>query len=146
MMASEQTTRELVERYVAALPSDFDALARLRHADFVEEWPQSGERIRGHENYRAIHETYPGGMPTASDPSIRSTEDTWVLTPLFTPLRIAGSGNTYFIELRLHYPGGDSAHAIAIVEVRDGKVARQTTYFAAPFEAPAWRAPLVEKM
>src|SRR5258705_11150075 len=97
VMASEQATRELVERYVAALPSDFDALARLRHADFVEEWPQSGERIRGHEKYRAIHETYPGGMPTASDSKIRSGDDTWVLHPLFTPLRIAGSGNTSFI-------------------------------------------------
>jgi hypothetical protein len=31
-----------------------------------------------------------------------------------------------------------------VVEFRDGKIARMTDYFAAPFEAPAWRAPYVE--
>ena len=32
-----------------------------------------------------------------------------------------------------------------IYTVIDGKIARITSYFAAPFEAPAWRAPYVEK-
>jgi hypothetical protein len=33
-----------------------------------------------------------------------------------------------------------------LVQVRDGKIYRETAYFAAPFEAPEWRAPWVERM
>jgi hypothetical protein len=145
-MAADTSNRQVVERYAAALPADFDALSRLRHADFVEEWPQSGERIRGHASYQAIHESYPGGQPTASGQKVRGSEDKWVFTPSYTPMRIVGSGDTYFIEARISYPEGASAHFVSIVELRDGKVARQTTYFAMPFEAPAWRAALVERM
>jgi hypothetical protein len=32
------------------------------------------------------------------------------------------------------------------MEFKGGKVARETQYFADPFEAPAWRAQWVEKM
>ena len=60
---SEQGNRAIVERYARALPGDFETLASLRHANFVEEWPQSGERIRGHANYQLIHKNYPGGLP-----------------------------------------------------------------------------------
>jgi hypothetical protein len=34
---------------------------------------------------------------------------------------------------------------IVIVELRDGKVAKSTTWYAPPFEAPQWRAPFVER-
>jgi hypothetical protein len=33
-----------------------------------------------------------------------------------------------------------------IVEFRDGKIWRDTRYYAEPFEAPAWRAQWVERM
>jgi ketosteroid isomerase-like protein len=145
-MTSGTSNRDVVERYAAALPADYDALDGLRHADFVEEWPQSGERIRGHAKYRAIHESYPGGQPSASGRKVRGSEDKWVITPSYTPLRIVGTGDTYLIEARIHYAEGDSAHFVGIVELRDGKIVRQTSYFAMPFEAPAWRAAHVERM
>jgi hypothetical protein len=145
-MTPGTSNREVVERYAAALPADYDALDRLRHADFVEEWPQSGERIRGHAKYRAIHESYPGGQPSASGRKVRGSEDEWVVTPSYTPLRIIGTGDTYFIEARIHYSEGDSAHFVGIVELRDSKIVRQTSYFAMPFEAPTWRAAHVERM
>ena len=50
--------RDVVERYMRAIPGDFDTLARLRHPDFVGEYPQSGEVIRGHEDWQAAHERY----------------------------------------------------------------------------------------
>ena len=43
------STREVVERYMRAMPGDLATLAELRHPDFVQEFPQSGEVIRGHE-------------------------------------------------------------------------------------------------
>ena len=71
----DKTNREIVEHYFKAYPSDWATMARLRHADFVEDWPQSGERIVGHENYRSIHENYPGGNPGSAIDRVVGTED-----------------------------------------------------------------------
>lgn len=140
------STREIVQRYVDAFPDDFDTLGELRHRDYVEEWPQSGERIRGHDNYRKIHEQYPGGLPTAETRRMLGCEDRWIMTPSFTLLRITGTGDVYTFEGALTYPGGERTHLLAILELRDGKVFRATNYFADPFPAPQWRAPWVESI
>jgi len=143
---SDQGNRAVVERYAAALPSDFATLASLRHPDFVEEWPQSGERIRGHANYQKIHENYPGGLPKLKPRRILGSEDRWVVTPSSTALRIIGTGDIYMIHSAGTYGGGDRVQAVAIVELRDGKVLKQTTFFASEFEAPQWRSRWVERM
>jgi hypothetical protein len=72
-------------------------------------------------------------------------EDRWVLTPTFAPLRIEGSGDVYTYVGTVRYPNGQTWQMIAIIELRAGKIARMTAWFAAPFEAPAWRAPFVER-
>lgn len=77
---------------------------------------------------------------------IVGSEDRWVLTPSFTPLRITGTVDVYTVEKSGAYPSGDRVHAISILALRDGKVHRQTTYFAPPFETPQWRAKWVERM
>lgn len=41
---------------------------------------------------------------------------------------------------------GEPVHTVNIMEFRDGKVARETHYFADPFEPPEWRARWVEMM
>jgi SnoaL-like domain len=43
---------------------DWDAAGRYLHEDFVQEWPQSGERIVGRDNTIAIGQNFPGGLPT----------------------------------------------------------------------------------
>jgi len=35
---------------------------------------------------------------------------------------------------------------VAIFELKDGKIWRDTRYYAEPFDAPQWRADLVEQM
>jgi hypothetical protein len=35
---------------------------------------------------------------------------------------------------------------VCIIELRDGKVLRETDYYAQPFQAPEWRAQWVERM
>ncbi|HEX9270220.1 MAG TPA: nuclear transport factor 2 family protein [Candidatus Limnocylindria bacterium] len=137
----------LVRRYMAAIPADFATLGELRHPDFVEEWPQSGERIRGHENSRRIHERYPGVATLHGEVrGITGAEDRWVLSPTLAPLRIEGTGDTYTVESIATYPDGSKWFVIAILKLQDGKVLRARTYWAAPFEAPAWRAEWVERM
>jgi hypothetical protein len=50
------------------------------------------------------------------------------------------------VESVIDYGGGQVMHGVAIVELKDGKMWRDTRYFAEPFEAPEWRAHLVERM
>jgi hypothetical protein len=142
---SQPSNREVIDRYMRAMPADFASLAALRHPAFVQEYPQSCEVIRGDANWRAVHERYVGVRRDTSH--VTGSEDRWILSPGiagFTPTRIVGSGDTFTVESMGVYPGGESYHVIAIVELRDGLVFRVRTYFAAPFEAPEWRAQWVE--
>ena len=98
---------------------------RVRHPDYVMEMPQSGERIRGRDKMRAFQEAYPN-------------------PPTITPRRVAGSGDVWVIEGRSDYGDGQIFHVAMIVEFRDGKIWRDTRYYAEPFEPPAWRSQWVE--
>ena len=74
---ANMTNREVTERYGRAIVErDLDTMDQLRHADYVSEYPQSGERIRGTANARAMHEHYPGGLPRSESNKIHGGEDT----------------------------------------------------------------------
>ncbi len=107
------------------------ALNEMASDDMVQEWPQSGERIRGRANIAALNENYPSGSGT---------------TPKATLRRIVKPGDAWVIEATIDYGDGIPVSAVSIIETEDGKIVRQTDYFANPFEAPAWRSQWVEKM
>lgn len=142
---AEGGNREIVERYMRAIPTDFATLKELQHRDFVQDFPQSGERIRGHANFQAAHQRY-AGVVQSHTRRIVGEEDRWVLTPTFVPLRITGTGDMYTVEADGNYPDGSTYKVVTILELRDEKVRKATTYFAPPFEAPGWRAPYAERM
>ncbi len=121
-----QENREVVMRFLTDALLDPAAEAEMRTEDYVMEMPQSGERIRGRENMRAFQENYP------SPPSITVRE-------------IRGGGDLFVAEVTNDYQG-EVFHAVLILEFRNGRIARDTRYYAAPFEAPAWRAQWVERM
>jgi hypothetical protein len=92
----------------------------------VDTFPQSGEVFQGLALVKAMSDAYSeatGTRPTFALREIRGRDDLWVL------------------EGTIDYGNGTTAESVAIVELRDGKVVRQTDYFAAPFEAPEWRKP-----
>jgi ketosteroid isomerase-like protein len=124
----EKLRNLLADGDVAALAQGYSDLAS---SDFVEEWPQSGERIRGLENFTKINARYSGETGTS---------------PRFTQRRVLGSGDLYVVEGTIDYGDGTPVSYVGIVELRDGKIAKMTEYFANPFEAPAWRADFVERM
>jgi hypothetical protein len=97
--------------------------------DFVEEWPQSGERLTKDASLR-LAEHYP-------EMSGR--------TPKMSYKRMLGGGDIFVIEGTIDYGDGIPVSYVGIGEMRDGKVAKMTEYFANPFEAPAWRADFVER-
>jgi ketosteroid isomerase-like protein len=145
---AEPSGRTVVERFAKAIQDkDFDAQSALLADDFIEEMPQSGERTRGKANWAAIARGYPGGVGTVDADSARlvGAEDTWVLTPAFAVMRIEGSGDVYTYVGTVRYSDGQTWQMIAIIELRAGKIAKMTTWYAAPFDAPDWRAPLVER-
>ncbi|HVM11934.1 MAG TPA: hypothetical protein VM638_05605 [Actinomycetota bacterium] len=138
-------TRELVERYWrATAPPDEPTLRRLRHPGWTMEWPQSGERIVGHQNAMAIMEAYPG-FPDQEIRSVQGTPDRWTVSPMMIPVRISGGGNAWFVETALEYPEQGSWQGVAITELREGLVWRDIMYFVEPFEAPEWRGEITER-
>ena len=44
------------------------------------------------------------------------------------------------MEVAVRYDGGPWNFGVSIHEFRGEKIARETIYYAEPFDAPAWRA------
>lgn len=135
MAVDIDANRRTVERIREAFESgEMEALGRVQQEvltdDYVQEWPQSGERIRGPENVRAVNENY--GQATGTSPTAKLR-------------RITHEGNLAVVEGTIDYGDGTPVSYVGIAELRDGKVARMTEYFANPFEAPDWRRQWVER-
>jgi len=146
---AEPTGREIIERFARALEAkDFDTQEALLADDTIADLPQSGERIRGKANWIAIARNYPGGVGTIQPDSSRlvGSDDRWVVTPTFSVMRIEGSGDVYTYAGKLTYADGVTWDMVTIIELRNGKIAKSVSWYAAPFEAPAWRAQYVERM
>lgn len=140
-------SRQVVDSWVKSMVhNDLDAQAELCTQDVIHDYPQSGERIRGWGNVRAIAENYPGGLPQDVNLETTGSEDKWVLTPSFSLLRIEGTGDVYTVLGTARYPDGVTWHAMALVELRAGKIAKVTWVVGAPFDPPAWRKQWVERL
>ena len=121
----EESRRAALERLVEALNrGETRPFDDIYDDQVVIEWPQSGELIRGKQTIAELRGAYPN-PPTA------------------TLRRIIGSGDLWAAEMIFDYDG-DRYYTVLIHEYRNGLVVRETCYYAAPFEAPAWRAQWVE--
>jgi len=116
----------LDQHWAASDANDLETEHLIYHEDAVLEYPQSGERTRGRSNIQ---------NQRAGQPSDKR----------FTIRRILGSGDLWVTEFILTYDGKPS-YTVSIMEFRGDRVARETQYFADPFEAPAFRAQWVERM
>jgi hypothetical protein len=115
---------ELVRRYAeASRDDDFETLARLRHPEWQETWPQSGEIVTSSANYHDLRVNRPEGAPRVE-----------------IGASAGGSGDDWWAELIVHYADGSRWLAITLIELRDGLVHRERIYFGQPFAPPAWRA------
>ena len=140
------SNRETVEKYWQSVNArDWAVLAKLLDRDYVWEMPQSGERVRGEQNNREMNDNYPAGLPDIETHRITGSQDRWVTTPSWTVLKITGSGDDYTAESLVKYPDGGVWHAVDFFRFREGRILHQIAYFAAPLEAPEWRARWVER-
>jgi ketosteroid isomerase-like protein len=146
---SEPTGREVIDAYVAAMNAgDWEAVGELLHPDFYEDYPQSGERIRGRENCVRVRRDYPRTESTPLETGTRfivGGDDRWAIAPNFTAVRIAGAGDTLTAVFRARYPDG-LWYIVHIGTVENGRLARATVFFAPLFDPPEWRQDFVERM
>jgi ketosteroid isomerase-like protein len=144
----DEKARDVIARYVQALHNqDFATLAAIQHPDFMEDYPQSGERIRGSRNFRAILENYPGGLTGEADRSadqVVGGEDRWMISPTFTMVRLSGAEDMHTAIVKLRYPDGSTWFMVSLFELRDGRITKATTFFAPVIEPPEWRRDWVE--
>jgi hypothetical protein len=125
---SEAANRATVERLIQGLNTrELELFHAQFHDDAVMEYPQSGERIVGAENRRAVYGAFPG-------------------LPRVTPRELRVDGDLAVVEARLDYGDGAEWQAVFVFELRDGKIARETAYWPQPFDAADWRAQWVERI
>jgi ketosteroid isomerase-like protein len=125
-MTDEEIRVALDRHWAASDANDFETEHDIYLEDAVLEYPQSGERIRGRRNIQTTRSAQPNKKR-------------------FAVRRVIGSGDLWVTEYLLTYDGKPS-HTVSIMEFSGEKVARETQYFADPFEASKWRAPWVEQM
>jgi ketosteroid isomerase-like protein len=122
-------TREVVKKFWSLMESnDFASVGEVLSDDFVLEWPQSGERIRGRENFGRMNQEYPA-------------HGVWQ----FTINRILVDGAKAVTDVSVS-DGVQIARAISFFHVVDVKIHRLLEFWPDPFPAPEHRRHLVEMM
>jgi ketosteroid isomerase-like protein len=125
-MSKNLTNEAVIQRLIDCINErKVEVMDELFHDDAIMDWPQSGERVVGAENRRAIYGSFPQ-------------------LPTITPRRLVSDGDLVVAEASMDY-GTSVSKAVFIFELKDGKIAKETAYWSEPFEAPEWRAKWVEK-
>lgn len=129
MPETNQRSKQVVEQFWVAMQSnDFKAVGEFLHEEYMLEWPQSGERVRGRENFVAINENYPA-------------HGRWECTVH----RILAEGDEVVSDVDVT-DGVIHGRVITFSTIRDGKIVHQTEFWPDPFEPADWRAQWVEKI
>ncbi len=108
--------------------NDFTAVEAVLAPDFVLEWPQSAERIRGARNFVQMNQEYPAHGP-------------W----RFTINRLVGDDGGAVSDVSVT-DGVQHARAISFFTVTEGRITRPSEFWPEPYPAPANRAHLVERI
>lgn len=122
------TDRAVVEAFWAAMgESRFDDVLPLIGDGFVCDWPHTAERIVGRENFVEIQRIYPG---TGTITVERLVDDG--RGQVVTQCRVAWYEVVIF--------------AVSIFTLEAGRIMHLLEWWPEPYEPPAWRAHLVERV
>jgi hypothetical protein len=122
----EQAAHDFLDELYSLLSAE--AEDQIRHEEYTMEWPQSGERLRGRQKMRAFQESNEGSRPPRWVRRVLVREGVWV------------------VEGSVDYGGGQVGDFVLILELREGKVYRETRYYADRLEASEARAGWFERM
>lgn len=140
---------KILERWIEILNTQqFDRMEEVLDPEYVQEMPQSGERVRGVENMRQVLLHYPGGWDKAKVVRVESAEERphYVMTATFNLVKVEGMGDMLWAYMKVRYPDGSDWYVPSFITFRMGKILKRTDFFALPFDPPSWRAPWVEHM
>lgn len=119
----------IVQRFWSLMASnDFFSVGDVLADSFVLDWPQSGERLRGRENFARMNAEYPAHGP-------------WT----FRINTLVSDANRVVSDVTVS-DGVVIARAITFFTVHAGRIQHITEYWPDPYPAPANRAHLVERM
>ena len=116
-----ETVQAMLQQHFDYARSDPEKGHAMYREDAVLEFPQSGERFEGVENFREWRSNYP--------------EDT-----SFEFREVRGTGDVWVAELTVSYGGSRRNFGVSILELRDGKIARESIYVTEGWDPPEWRA------
>ena len=118
---------DLVQKYwQLMMTNDFRSVGPLLSHDFVLDWPQSNERIRGRANLAAMNEEYPA-------------HGRWQ----FKVNRIVGNDLEAVSDVSVT-DGVQQARVISFFTIIEGKIARMVEYWPDQSSAPENRKHVVE--
>ncbi|MGW8954000.1 nuclear transport factor 2 family protein [Streptomyces sp. NPDC055709] len=108
---------------------DWAGVGELLAEDVVVEWPVSGERIVGRDNYVSINAEYPEGW------SIRV-------------IRVVADGGTVVSEVEVPHEAMGVHRVASFWTVREGKIVEGREYWSelGSDPSPQWRAAYVQKV
>ena len=104
---------------------DYDKSHEIYHDDAILEFPQSGERFVGKQNFLTWRRNYPAKLD-------------------FRIRRISHDGELWAVENLISYDGSPWMFTVSILHFRDDKIARERLYVMEGFEAAPWRAEWAE--
>ena len=108
--------------------NDFHAVGAVLADDFILDWPQTNERIRGGQRFATVNVEFPA-------------KGVWV----FTVNRIVG-GEIEAVSDVTVTDGSRRDRAVSFFTVYAGKITRIVEYWPEPSAAPANRSHLIEPM
>ncbi|HEV7914721.1 MAG TPA: nuclear transport factor 2 family protein [Albitalea sp.] len=121
---------EVVREFWRLMASnDFRSVGAVLADDYLLEWPQSKERIRGRERFAAMNSAYPA-------------HGRW----RFTIHRIVGGDGDEVVSDVSVTDGVQNGRVLSFFTVADGRIVRQVEFWPEPYEAAAHRRHLVEMM
>jgi hypothetical protein len=117
----EATVRAMLMQHFEYAGSDPDLAHEMYHDDAVLEFPQSGERFVGVENFREWRSNLQAST-SFEFREVRGRDDLWVA------------------EVSVSYDEGPWSFGVSILEFRGDKIARESIYVTEGWEAPERRA------
>lgn len=110
-----------LERHWETSGKDEDAAHEIYHDDAVLEFPQSGERFEGVQNFKTWRNQYPADLT-------------------FHIRKITRRDDFVVAENLISYDGGPWMFTVSLMYFNGDKVAHERIYITEGWEAPEWRA------
>jgi hypothetical protein len=121
-MLDDADLLQVLQRHWAYSGKDEDIAHEIYHDNAVLEFPQSGERFEGVQNFREWRRQYPAILR-------------------FHTRRITHRYDLVVVENLISYDGAPWMYTVSLMEFRGDRVSHERIYIMDGWDAPEWRHP-----